>query len=108
MIIANGTIQVKRKQAGGIDPDTGHPIKPSSVSFGKLIPCQYVVNKFNALGFSNGEHATIASYQVLIDEQPFEADQVRLTDGKTGKVIGDFSIIWVEILQAVCEIRIWI
>ncbi len=108
MIIANGTIQVKTKQAGGIDPETGHPIKSSAASLGEPIPCQYIVNKYNALGLSQGEHATLASYQVLIDEQPFDAEQIRLTDSKTGKVIGDFSIIWVEPLEAVCEIRIWI
>lgn len=108
MIITNGTIQIKQKQAGGIDPETGHPIKSSAAVFGEPIACQIIVNKYNALGMSQGEHATLASYQVLIDEQPFDAEQVRLTDSKTGKVIGDFSVIWVEPLEAVCEIRIWI
>lgn len=107
MIIQNGTIQIKQKQAGGIDPETGHPIRSTSVSYGEPIPCQYIANSYNALGQSKGEHVTIASYQVLIDTRDFEAEQIRLTD-KTGKIIGDFSVIWIEPLDAVCEIRIWI
>jgi hypothetical protein len=107
MIIQNGTLQIKQKQAGGIDHETGHPIRSSVASYGEPIPCQYIVNTYNALGLSQGEHATLASYQVLIDEQPFTAEQLRLTD-RTGKVIGDFSVIWIEPLEAVCEIRIWI
>lgn len=107
MIIPNGTIKVKTKVSGGIDPSTGHPIHSSSVSFGDPIPCQYIVNKYNALATSNGEHITASSYQVLIDEQTFDAEQIRLTDD-TGNVIGDFSIQQIEPLKAVCEIRIWI
>ena len=107
MIIPNGTIQIKQKQAGGIDPETGYPINSSNVTYGDPIPCQYIINKYNALAMSQGEHVTLASYEVLIDAQPFDAEQIRLTD-KSGKVIGDFSIIRVEPLDAVYEIRFWI
>ena len=31
MITTNGTIEVKRKTAGGIDPETGFPVKSSEV-----------------------------------------------------------------------------
>lgn len=108
MIIENGTIEIKHKQAGGIDLETGHPIHSSNVTYGSPIPCQYIINRYNALAMSQGEHVTLASYQVLIDEQPFDdAEQIRLTD-KSGKVVGEFSIIKIEPLEAVCEIRIWI
>lgn len=108
MIIPNGTIELKRKQAGGIDPETGHAVKPSSVNWGDPIPCQYFANKYDNLGHVSGEHFKIAKYTVLIEEQTLEdSEQLRLKD-RAGDVVGEFSIIQVEPLEAVCEIRIWI
>ena len=108
MIIPNGTIQIKQKTSGGgIDPETGYAKRPASVDWSEPIPCQYVVNKYNALATSISEHITSASYQVLIDEQPFDGQQVRLLDSK-GKVLGEFSIIRTEPLEAVCQIRLWL
>lgn len=107
MIIQNGYIEVKRKTAGGIDPETGYPVKPSEVSWGNPIDCQYTANKYNKLGVVNGEHFTAAQYSILIEEQPLgEFDQIRLTDSRTGKSLGEFSVIQVEPLEAVCELRI--
>lgn len=108
MIIENGTIELKQKTSGGgIDPTTGYPQKPASVDWGTPIPCQYMANKYNNLGRVNGEHFKTAEYSVLIDEQSFDAEQLRLKDRK-GNVVGEFSIIQVEPLEAVCEIRILI
>lgn len=104
MIIANGTIEVKHKAGGGLDPVTGYPKKPT-VSWGEPIPCQYIPNKHNKLGVVNGEHFTIASYTVLIEEQAFNAEQIRLKD-RAGDTLGEFSIMQVEPLEAVCEIRL--
>lgn len=107
MIIENGTIEVKVKTAGGIDIETGHPRKPSATSWGTPISCQYLPNTHNKQGRISGEHFTIATYEVLIEEQPFDAEQVRLID-KTGKSLGEFPIISVEPLEAVCQLRILI
>lgn len=107
MIIENGTIEVKVKTACGIDPETGHPRRPSEAQWGHPIPCQYLFKTHNKQGRINGEPKTIATYEVLIEEQPFDAEQVRLTD-KAGKSLGEFSIISIEPLEAVCEIRILI
>ncbi len=107
MIIRNGTIETKTKTGGGIDPETGYPIRPVDVSWNAPIPCQYSANKYDKLGRYNGEHFTVAQYSVLIEEQPFDAEQVRLKDGK-GDVLGEFSVISIEPLEAVCEIRILI
>ena len=50
----------------------------------------------------------MAQYSILIEEQPLgEFDQIRLTDSLTGKSLGEFSVIQVEPLEAVCELRIW-
>ena len=108
MIIPNGTIEIKQKTCGGIDPETGYPKRSSDVVWGEPIPCQTLTNKYNSLALSKeGNPIISASYAVLIDEQPFEGEQVRLKD-RQGKVIGEFSIIQIETLEAVCEIRIWI
>lgn len=107
MIIQNGTIEVKQKAGGGINHETGYPNKPASVTWEVPIPCQYSANKYSNLGRVNGEHFTTAAYTVLIEEQPFTAEQIRLKD-LAGKVIGEFSVIQVEPLNAVCELRILI
>lgn len=105
MIIENGTIELKSKIGGGIDPITGYPLKPSSISWGEPIPCQYKANRYNNLGRVNGEHFTTASFEILVEEQPITSEQLRLKDNRGG-VLGEFSIISVEPLEAVCELRI--
>lgn len=104
MIIQNGTIEVKTKTGGGIDPQTGFPVKGDE-QWGEPIPCQWIPNRNNMLGRVNGEHFTIAHYIVLIESQPFSAEQVRLrTVG--GYDLGEFSLMYVEQLDAVCQIRL--
>lgn len=105
MLIQNGTIEFKTKTAGGIDPETGYPVKPSSVAWGEPVPCQFKAKKFNQLGIIKGEHFTVASYEILIEEQPVPSEQLRLKD-LSEKEIGTFSIIQAEPLEAVCEVRI--
>lgn len=107
MIIQNGTIEFKTKTSGGIDPETGYPVNPSSVVWGAPVPCQFRAKTFNQLWIANGEHRTLASYEILIEEQPVPTEQIRLKE-LSGKEIGTFSIIQVEPLEAVCEIRIWV
>ena len=108
MIIENGTIELKQKTiGGGIDKTTGYPLKPASVSWGDPIPCQYIAKKYSNLCMVGGEHFKTAEYSVLIEEQPFDAEQIRLKD-LNGNVVGEFSVISVEPLTAVCEIRILI
>lgn len=106
MIIANGTIEVKSKVGGGLNPETGYPQKAEE-QWGEPIPCQYIPTKHNKLGVVEGEHYTVAQYTVLIEEQDFNAEQIRLKD-RAGKDLGEFSIIQVEPLEAVCEIRLLI
>jgi hypothetical protein len=106
MIIENGTIELKQKAtAAGIDPETGYPVKPEAATWGDPIPCQYYANKYSNLGRVNGEHFTTAEYTVLIELQPFDAEQIRLKD-RQGNEVGEFSVIQTEPLEAVCELRI--
>ncbi len=104
MIIPNGTIQVKQKTGGGIDPETGYAV-PVSVGWGDPIPCQFSASRFDWQAKLRGEPVTQKSYSILIEEQDFQAEQVRLSD-RGGKVIGDFSIRQIEPLEAVCQLRI--
>jgi len=106
MIIENGYIEVKIKTGGGIDPETDNPIKPS-VSWGSPISCQFSANNYSNKGKANGEAFTVASYEILIEEQPYDAECLRLTND-AGKVIGEFSVIQIEPLPTVGLIRILI
>lgn len=104
MIIPNGTIETKQKTGGGIDPETGHAI-PASVVWGAPIPCQYSASKHDWQAQKRGEAITQRSYTVLIEEQPFTAEQIRLRD-RSGKEVGEFPIKQIEPLEAVCQLRI--
>ena len=105
MTIQNGTIEVKGKTGGGIDPETGYAKNPT-FSWSDPIPCQWTANNYDKLGRVNGEHFTVAHFSVLIEEQPFEGvEQVRLKD-LAGKELGEFSIMQIEPLEAVCQLRI--
>lgn len=107
MIIVNGYIQIKQTTEKGINPDTGHPYKPTS-SWGEPIECQYIINKYNAFAQSKvGNVFTEASYQILIEEQAINAESIKLTDNR-GNELGVFSVIRVEPLPAVCQLRLWI
>lgn len=109
MIIENGTIEFKEKQAGTIDPETGYPAKATSVVWSEPIPCQYLPNNWNNLGRVKGERFTSASFTILIEEQPLpKSEQIRLKD-RGGKLLGEFSLIAPpEPLEAVGEIKILI
>ncbi|MBQ9639111.1 MAG: hypothetical protein IJV22_06115 [Bacteroidales bacterium] len=106
MIIANGTIEFKVKRGGGIDPATGYPVASASV-WGDAVPCQYLINSHDNLGRVQGEAFVRASYTVLIEQQPISSEQLRLTD-RAGRVLGEFSIISVEQLDAVCQTQIMV
>lgn len=104
MIIANGTIEPKQKSGGGIDPVSGHAI-PASVGWGQPIDCQYSFSRFDWQAQKRGEPITQRSYSMLIEEQIFTAEQIRLRD-RSGNIIGDFSVRSIEPLEAVCQLRI--
>ena len=104
MIIQNGHIECKVKTGGGIDPVTGYPVK-AEVTWGEPIPCQYIPSKHDMMAVREGEHYTLAAYAILIEEQPFESETIRLTDIR-GEELGEFPVRQVERLEAVCEMRI--
>ena len=105
MIIQNGTIEVQTTSQGGLDPATGFPKNPT-VAWGSPVPCQYSPVRYNALARANGEPVTDKSYSILIETvQNFAADRLRIKD-RAGNAVGEFSVISIEPLEAVGQIRI--
>lgn len=109
MIIQNGTIQtLSMSGEGGLDPKTGFPVNRTETQLGDAIPCQYTANQYNNLGRTkHGESFTVAQYSILIEQprEPFTAKRLRLTD-MSGNALGDFSVMSVEALEGVCQLRI--
>jgi hypothetical protein len=107
MIITNGAILGKMKTGGGIDPKTKYPVQPSEI-WDLPIPCQYKTSNSSSQqyfkGSTNDNHFIDASYTILIEEQPFEYEQIQIVSGK--KKIGEFSITKIEQLPHVGLIKI--
>lgn len=103
MIFANGYIEVKMEAGGGLDED-GNPV-PTEFTWGDKIPCRYTPNRNSLLGKTNGNSFIVAMYVILIERQPFTGEQLRLT-GVNGEDLGEFSILWVETLDAVDALKI--
>lgn len=88
MIIENGTLQIKLKTGGGLD-ENGNPVRPSE-SWSPAIPCNIETNQYNGKGTVNGNVFTVASFTILIEDRPFDADRVLLT--REGKSLGEFAV----------------
>lgn len=107
MIIVNGTIEVKRKDGGGIDPTTGFPITATG-EWGECIPCQYLPTE-NKQARSMGEAVTRRSYAILLEGHcgcyPCVNEQIRLRDC-CGNIIDEFRVISSTPLRAVDQTRL--
>jgi hypothetical protein len=101
MIIVNGTICIKTKTGGELV--NGNPVRPSE-SWSEPIPCNIKTNLHNNKGRVNGNSFEVASYEVLIEAQPFDADRVKLE--RQGKELGEFSVQDIELLYAVGCVKI--
>lgn len=105
MIIPNGNISVKIKVGGGID-EHGDPIDPSS-SWSEPIPCRYRLNTSNYKAISDGNAYKDVTYEILIDEQPFSHEQIKLESG-FGHILGEFSIRGIELEDTVGVIKMYV
>lgn len=103
MILVNGHIKAKIKSGGGLDGN-GNPI-PSTGTWGSDIPCRHKANRSSFKGKSNGNTFTVASFEILIESQPFPYEQIQLF-GEDGAKIGEYSIMWKENLDAVGNLKI--
>lgn len=106
MIIQNGTIEFVTLSGGGLDSTTGHPLATTK-EYGCEIPCQYVPASQSLRQRENGEAVTRLSWVIFIESnwQCIATERIRLK-GRCGRTIGEYSIIQIEPLDAVCEYRI--
>ncbi|MDR2765130.1 MAG: hypothetical protein LBB90_08885 [Tannerella sp.] len=102
MIIPNGTICAKVETGGGLDAN-GNPVKPVS-DWGFQILAYIKTNRYSELGVSDGNSFRIASYEVLIDEQPFRASHVKLAT--KDRILGEFPVMQIEKMSAVGAVKI--
>ena len=107
MIIVNGTIEVKHKDGGGIDPTTGYPITATS-EWCDPIPCQYVPTE-DRQARSAGEAMTRRHFAIFLEDYQrctiCANEQIRLRDC-CGNIIDEFSVLSVTPLRAVDQTRI--
>lgn len=107
MIIPNGTIEFITNTPGGLDQN-GYPVK-SAKTYGPVVPCQYQANNRNTIGKSNGEAFIKASYSILIEWLDFKKDgktELLRLKSRSGNEIGEFTVLDIEPLDAVCQLRI--
>ena len=104
MIIPNGTIEFGVNSGGGFD-ENGYPIA-STTAYGAPIPCQFRHTSLNRLAISNDEHYVQVRYTIWVEVYDgFPTERVRLKS-RLGRQIGEFSVIGVTPLEAVCQYEI--
>lgn len=112
MIIADAFLQFihPEGEGGGVDAK-GHPLRRTPV-YGPAVYCQMLPRSVDRTARSmQGEAFTRQSYELLV-EQPLPrgvvpSGQLRLT-ARGGREIGEFPVLAMEPLDAVCQIRILI
>lgn len=106
MIIQNGFIEFIFVEGGGLDSETGHPVK-ATTEYGEKIPCQYVSATQDLLWKSNGEAAVRQTWTIYIEAfcHYTPSERIRLTD-LCEREIGEYSVISFVPLDAVCQYEI--
>lgn len=103
MIFPNGTIETKIKSGGGFN-NAGYPIKPDE-KWSNPIQCHFRSANCNLNGIAKGESFTDVSYEIIIYEQSYEGEILKLRDSE-GNVIGEYSAIKIDKLSIVGRIKI--
>lgn len=107
MIIANGTIEIKRKSGGGIDTATGLPL-PVLEEWGVPVECQYYHNRMDLLARTRAGESYSDIGWIIIVEQPWsmgDSEEIRLRD-HAGQVVGTYALRLAEPLDAVQQVRL--
>lgn len=105
MIIENGYIQYAIKGEGTMTDDGF--LTDAALSWAQPVPCQWSLASANNLARILGEPYKEVSYTVLVEDTtfPVNTQQVRLYDSN-GTAMGEFSVIHIEQLDAVGQLRI--
>ena len=104
MIIANGYLKIKIIMCSGLDDD-GYPIEPST-HWSEPIKCNIKANSKANIGITTNKNVfETSSFEVLIEQQSFDADIVSLE--RDGVALGEFQVQGVpEQLNVVRNIKI--
>ena len=97
MIIDNGVLytRVATEATPSLDPKTGYPRRAEAESWCNPIRCQFRARDYSNLTRVQGEAVRLAKYEILIEDM-------------FGGVVCEASVIEIEPLQAVGQIRILI
>ncbi len=107
MIIPNGYIQyVLTENEGGIDANTGYAIENSS-TLSQYVPVQFNPLRFNYLSKENGEPVTKQGYAIFIEYSSgaVQSERIHLYRSDMTEV-GEFSVISITPLDAVCQYKL--
>lgn len=102
MIVENGYVRTQVTTGGGLNKD-GDPI-PLVTVWSDPIPCNIRTNQHANNGTVNGNTFSMASYEVLIEKQPFAATCVRLE--RDGVDLGEYQVQAAIPFDAVDAIKI--
>jgi len=105
MIIRNGTVQFVTLENGGLD-DNGYPTPPSK-TYGEGVPCQYMPAKRDLQARANEEAVRELGFTILLEMSVHlrPTEMLRLSD-RFGREIGEYSVISIEPLDAVQQVKI--
>ena len=109
MIIANGYIRyILTDTEGGIDESTGYAVA-STTSFSNYVPVQYNPMSFSYLSKENGEPVTRQGYAVFVEyvSGAIQSERLQLYAADMTEV-GEFSVISITPLDAVCQYKLTI
>lgn len=109
MIIVNGYIKyVLTMEEGGVDAATGYAVG-SNTTLSDYIPVQFNPLTFNYLSKDNGEPVTKQGYAIFVEytSGAVQSERLRLFRSDLTEV-GEFSVISVTPLDAVCQYKLTI
>jgi hypothetical protein len=101
--MTNGSLQYKITTGGGFD-ENNDPVAVTS-EWSDPIECWIEANTHSNKGrYADGKF-TIAAYTATIDDQPFSADRVQISDSE-GTTIGEFAVQGIQRLELAGRIKI--
>lgn len=103
-MMTNGFLQYEIISKGSDFDKYGEPVTGASVEWSEPIPCSIKTNSDNRKGkYEDGEFR-VASFTILIEEQDFNTNRVRLE--RSGRELGEYRVQNIEDLPTMGRIKI--
>lgn len=103
-MITNGKIRTINTTGSESFDEDGFPL-PLGEVYSDYIECNIRHNTRSDKGRYEDGRFTVASYEVLVEEQPLEAQRIEITDN-AGAVLGVFKVQLIEHMRVVGRIKI--